>query len=753
MLDSTSSDADAARVALLPLECSLKDLDRLFTYSDESKAEFAERLEAYGLAALRQLSGPDEHPYVNSLGEIATFSALAAIRIEFADPLSGTRHYEQFPANSAERRMMERPLRNHPGLSRFTREIREQYIYDVLYAFQNLIGDELQREFVAILFAPDPELKFSSAVNPAGTYRSIEDRSGSVRSRYRDRVTRVNGGFKIPHSYVKGRTFIEPIRDSLYLPSPDFEDLPPLVRHNDGLVIPEDVVLAKLANYAWHAWSRLTHFAYNNITEDHIHSLVEMTPRISTEIRDHLRLRQSHRSFVPYYGSKTENPLMRPNAGSNVSKPDKRLVTVVDAIRASPDLSFGEPILLHQLFNEVRRFFPSPARPSNDVTNMDTLKNALDGAFDDRITSAEMVEAYEIPAPFPTPFYPKGGPTLWRQYRHELAELTQKSPVIPDNRRISPFLPEEWQPRESPDYATTLQKTEQAATTQQKYEARHLTTVEPLTNPSKIEGLSTDEVLFLTRVGLAMERQIKSYSLVESMRAFDETSDGERLDIDLEKLEHQEYVTCPPGRLTYYTVPQKTRSLLRIPNVSHDGWGERSPSEGTPHRVGIDLSAFYVASHFEVDRVVRYCDVWRLQNTTCWDAVSHLANKRLDVVGFSKGEPRIVVEVETKSGGKKGTREAVEKLGAFPDEVHRAFVTPSGKHLPSLMSRLPESEDFDFGATKKGGYRPADVRDELTDHGILGEVFDDLLTHTNLRNRLSEPLNRPELSEIIVGSI
>ncbi len=748
MLDPNNSEVDAARIALLPLECSDKDLNKLFTVFDREKP--IERLETYGLKALEGTGGPDEQPLVGSIDEIATFNAFTAIRVEFADPLPGTPYYDQFPENSAERRMMKRPLRNHPGLSRFTRDVRNHYVYNVLYAFQNWLGDELQNEIVAILAAPDSEW-LSSPDNIPRTYQSPTHDPKEIA----DRITQYNDGFKIPLSHVLQRTFVEPIGDRLYLPAPDTEELPPITRHNDYLAIPTDVILAKLANYTWHGWYRLVHTLYNILPEDYVETLITATSRIGTEIKDHLKFRQPHRSFVPYYGSTAQNPLVNSNVRDPMKRPDKRLVTVTDTIRASSDLQFGEPIPLAELFNEVCRFFPSPDRPSNDVSNKQTLKNALNGALDDRIAPAEQKAAYEIPSPVPTPFSPSEGVRFWQQYRHELGELTWHSLELPNSRRISPVMPEEWWPRNSSDYTVAQQQTKQAAATQMKYDAQHLNTVKPFIDPKKVDALSSDEILFLTRVGLAMERRIKSYSLVESMNGFDKTAEGEQLDINFEKLDDQDYLNPLRGRRTYYSVPPETRKRLDIPNVSHDGWGERSRSEGTLHRVGIDLAAFFTASRPEVDRVVRYCDGWRLKNTACWDAVDHLENKRIDIIGFSKGEPQIVCEVETKSGAKADTAGAVKKLEAFPDDVHRLFIAPNGDHLRPLMSRLLKSGyfDIDFGEPKDGGYRPADVREKLIQHGIIGGQFDDLLTYDNIRTRLPESSVRSEFSDMIVGAI
>ncbi|QWC20692.1 hypothetical protein [Halorubrum sp. 2020YC2] len=162
----------------------------------------------------------------------------------------------------------------------------------------------------------------------------------------------------------------------------------------------------------------------------------------------------------------------------------------------------------------------------------------------------------------------------------------------------------------------------------------------------------------------------------------------------MDRLKSLGLLSQPNTPQTYYSVPWKVRKQLGIPNVSNDGWGERSPSENTLHRVGIDLVALFVASRSDVDRVVRYCDVWRLQPTTCWDNVSHLSKKRLDVVGFSQGEPVVVAEVETESGDSDGAQGTVEKLAAFPDRIDRYFVTPNGKHLPAILSRLSASNSL-----------------------------------------------------------
>ena len=333
--------------------------------------------------------------------------------------------------------------------------------------------------------------------------------------------------------------------------------------------------------------------------------------------------------------------------------------------------------------------------------------------------------------------------------------LTRESLTIPGSRHISPFLPESLQPSTSSEYAASQQHTEQAAVSMPRYDATRVMSVQPLVDPSEIEELSAHEILFLTRVGLAMERRIGTYSLTESMASFRDTPDGSELDIDVAQLDERGYLTRPKTPRTYYSVPWKVRKRLGIPNISHDGWGERAPSEGTLHRVGIDLLSLLVASRPDVDRVVRYCDIWRLQSTACWDAISHLEKKRLDVVGFSQGDPTVIGEVETKTGGKAGTQGTMEKLHSFPDQVDRYFVTPNGKHLPAILSRLSETEHFDVEVSrrKKDGYRPAEVREALADSGAIGQVFDELLTYRNIRRRLPGKSGVSEYSGCIVGAI
>lgn len=325
-------------------------------------------------------------------------------------------------------------------------------------------------------------------------------------------------------------------------------------------------MLVRLANYAWHGWYRLVSLAYQTLSDSDIQRYVETTPRVAETIRDHLDMRKPNRSFVPYYGAASQNPLVDPSSRDTISRPDKRLVTVADTIRASSTLNFDEPIPLPELFDEICEFFPSPARPGNDVSNKQTLKSALESAIDDRFDTAEMIASYEIPAPVPTAFAPRTKTNPWKQYRHELATLTRASIDIPDSRRISPFLPESLQPSGSSEYAASKQHVEQAAVSMPRYDAPRVMSVQPLVDPSDIEDLSAHEVLFLSRVGLAMERRIGTYSLTESMASFRDTPDGSELDIDVAQLEDREVLSQPKA-------PRRT---ILSPDRFESSWESRT---------------------------------------------------------------------------------------------------------------------------------------------------------------------------------
>jgi len=142
--------------------------------------------------------------------------------------------------------------------------------------------------------------------------------------------------------------------------------------------------------------------------------------------------------------------------------------------------------------------------------------------------------------------------------------------------------------------------------------------VEPRRDVGSALGLTDDEVLFLTRVGLAMERKIADFSLTNSMRALRYRADGTKLNIDEDKLKDLDWLESHnEGLNVLYTVPDPKRKLLGIENISHDGYGEKTTAEKSVHRKGIDQCAAAFATKPDVTRVVRYHDLWRLHSTAC----------------------------------------------------------------------------------------------------------------------------------------
>lgn len=753
MLDLHASKSHVLRAVLLPLECPRKQLKELLALSVDSEENFDQRLDEYTVQALKPTGGSEEPPVVKSLHEIATFSALSALRVEFADPLRGTEYYERYPEYSSERRMMTRPLQNHPGLSLFGQYIRDQYVCDVLYTFLELTPDWLQRETVAALLAPDTE--YSSSARPARTYYLENESLEELHSRYASRVMTCQEGFQVSLEHLTARTLIEPVHDHLYFPSRDFNEIQPLVLQNEDLFVPTEVVLAKLANYAYHGWYRIVNLAYNLLSEEDKTSYINGTPEVRETLQQYLNFSPPDRSFNPYYGAVSENPLVEQNTNVSTTYPDKRLTTVADTIRWSRNLDFDNPVRLEQLFTQVCRFFPSPDRPSNDIMDKQTLENALDNAIDTRFTSVEADTGYTVPAPSLAPFFPRMRMSPWSQYRRQLAELTRKTVESPASSSVSPYLPESVQPRLSTEYVASLQHADRAAASEMRYSATQVNTVRLLVDPADVGGLSVAECLFLTRIGLAMERRIRLFSLTQSMASFRDGPNGSTLNVDVEELEKRGYLSQHSTPQTYYSVPWKVREQLGIPNISHDGWGERSPSETTLHRVGVDLVAVLVASRPDVDRVVRYCDAWRLQPAEWWDDISHLSEKRLDIVGFSDGEPVVVAEVETETGDTDGTQGTVSKLDAFPQQVDRYLVAPSGRHLSAIMQRLSGIEQFnvEIPRRKNDGYRPKEVRTQLAEQGAIDSVLDELFTYRNVRKRLPKQAKQSECTDCIVGAI
>lgn len=748
MIDPRTSDADAARAAILPLDCPLAVIENMFTAEAQETGGYWERLDQYGERAIRQLEiDPEKPEHIRAPAELATFSALTALRIERADPLVDSRYYKQEPEQSAERRMMRQPFWKTPGLSLFGKSIQRYYIATVLYSFQNKLSTQLQCELAAALLISGQNIGRRQGDQ---TYRNHPVPLYDQCEEYTSPVLKFEDSFAIPHDYASERCRAQPLSE-LQLPNLT-SSLPPFQIAQDKLIIPEELVLTKLANYAWHAWHRLVNYLFNVASKTYVDTLREKTPRIRNRLRQ--KFERSNLVFSFDLGvSNTENPLRRYNALTPVQTQDKRLITVIDTIRWSSNLQYDEPFEIKELYNELCQFFPAPERPSNAVSDITKLQRALENANDD-LTSTNQNGMFEISPVRITPFYPGTEGHLWDQYRTAQAQHRQL-PFDPSEQK-SPYLPADYWFSKSPKYNSEREIAERKAVSKTRT-FRSLAGVRPLINPQEIDGLSLDEIIFLTRVGLAMARRIESYSLIDSMSDFHQTSEDRQLDVDIDHLSKTKWLTNhDKWNRTYYTIPWSMRKRLGIKNVAHDGWGERMPHETTIHRLGVDLLAFYFAAKPDVSRVVRYFDMWRLCETPYWDKISHLENKRVDVVAFSDGFPAYAGEVETKYENKSDIRSSVDKMQSLNRNMSSVFIVPNGRHLPRVMSSLAGTEYFNLPRYKnssKHEYRPYNIKRTLKSHNIFGNYFDDLLSYHNLRKSLGNSFNHREVKDKVVGSI
>jgi hypothetical protein len=294
-----------------------------------------------------------------------------------------------------------------------------------------------------------------------------------------------------------------------------------------------------------------------------------------------------------------------------------------------------------------------------------------------------------------------------------------------------------------------------AATTQSLFSS--LDAVEPFVPSDSIPRLTRDEVTFLTRIGLAMERQITTASLTTSMRSLRQRPDGSELNVDEEKLQRLNWLEPhDEGRGLLYTVPAEKRSQLNIKNVSNDGYGESTTSEKSLHRQGIDLCALWMAWIPEVTRVVRYCDLWRLQTTNCETALKNagLLSTRIDVIGFNGAEPMHVAEVETASNDPGKSQRCLDKLAAFTnvDDVTTSLVVPNSKHLWTVMRHLDRPEYLNFAQFPNSDaetYGRSSWQKKLASEDVFGQFLTNLHTYRSLRNSTPSTENNSHPNRIV----
>lgn len=252
-----------------------------------------------------------------------------------------------------------------------------------------------------------------------------------------------------------------------------------------------------------------------------------------------------------------------------------------------------------------------------------------------------------------------------------------------------------------------------------------------------------------------MERQLSDASLTRSMAPLRRAADGTELDLDLAKLKATEWLEeHDEGASVLYTVPGSKRSQLGVPNVSNDGFGERTPAEKSLHRKGVDQVAAAFAAMADVDLVVRYCDLWRLRNTACEPALAarDLLSTRVDVLAFDGTTPKYAAGIETESNNPAKPQRTVSKLTALTDPLETWLVTPNREHLWTVLRQVDDPAGVSFGAfpnSSAENYAPANWRAFLDSRGILGTNFTDVHTYRSLPNRKLGPESTRQRQKII----
>jgi len=764
-----TSQRDAARVVLLPLDCSATTLTRLFDVEPQATLSRNRGFEQYLQTAHRQLNiEPTKPTGVEKIRELATFAALGTLRTHFADPFAGTEYEAREPDGSAESRMLRRPLLKHPGLTKFSIQARNYYVATITWLFENKFTPELQAEIAAVLLARDPPDVSSQA--PFRTYARVDPEA--IHREYSDRAEVTSDSVWIDGEHLSCCCQLLPFYTK-FIPS-STDQLPRPHIGNRGLIIPRKVFRLKLAEYAWHAWARLVHFAYNTLSPREHDRLVSKTPHAEDTIFRHFRY--NNPAYAPYLASESKNPQREWSNDENTEKPlqieDKRLLTIVDCIRATPSLSFGTPLSVQTLFDHLQTYFPPPRRPGNDITSQQTLITAVANAESSQIRLSREDQSSqlkcEIPAPPVTPIYPRNNDTrdFWNSYLHlqtNLSNSTVEREWIRESGKnkqvITPILPNQTWQNTHTDYETALNHAQQtAAQAQSTISSIH--DVQPLVNPDTELPLTPDELIFLTRIGLAMERKISEYSLTDSMRVLRHRADGSKLNVNENKLTNQDWLERhDEGQQVLYTVPADKRKRLGITNMSNDGYGEKTTSEKSLHRKGIDQTAAWLATKPDVTRVVRYHDLWRLRSTACEQPLeeNNLLSTRIDIIGFNGTTPKYIAEVETKSNSAARAHRCIDKLTAFSavDGIETTLVTPNPTHLWKLMQHLDHPDYFNldsFPNSNSDNYGRSEWETKLRNEDVLSQFFDQLETYRSLA-RSSDTLSPDQYQDKIIGNI
>jgi hypothetical protein len=730
---SSGNTAEAARAALLPLDQSEATIRELletgFSFSGEESQQTGDEsaLAKYINTAYKcGIHDPDaDESGIRTIRDILVFAGYGAVRTQLLDPDLG-------PAVSgdtellAEQRMRQYPVKKHPGLTKPNQWLQRYYCSTVWWAFRNSLSTELQEELAGVLLTP------ASTAQP-GINRAYV--SCNTIEPYRRHVTITDAGVEVAAPAVSQWCQLQPIAGTRY--HSENVDSAGGYTGDGSLLLPWPVVKDKMVEYARHGWERIVHIAYNLLYPTKQHQLEQVARGVENRVSDLVRKhgRRWFRRFGTTGIDKREWQTLKLQSPAAIN--DKRLVTATDAVRQAESLGFDEEICVEQLYNTIRTYFPPPRRPSNAVAEKQSLIEALKNARTCEVTGVtddHKSLTCTIPKPERTPLVPThDGEYVWDTYLRVRTARTQRIPQehVDESRRrtVRPseyikFREREVREATEQQYAQKRQAIQAtAASSPELYPS--ISAVPQQLNAQTYPALTDDERLFLTRVGLAMERQIESYSLTDSMAQLKQIGDRQ-LQIDVDKLQQEGWLEVhPEGRKKLYTVPANRRKQLGIPNISNDGYG----------------------------------DLWRLKSTPIEPALvdAGLLDTRIDVIGLNDMGPVAVAEVETASNDAAKSKRAVDKLSAFAsqDEIDADLVTPNGKHLWTVMRHLDCADYFDFDVFPDSGaetYRRSSWESKLQRAGVTEEYLTGLHTYRSLQRQVAEQ-DSASVGKKIIGNV
>ncbi|MFC7198186.1 ATP-binding protein [Halospeciosus flavus] len=213
-------------------------------------------------------------------------------------------------------------------------------------------------------------------------------------------------------------------------------------------------------------------------------------------------------------------------------------------------------------------------------------------------------------------------------------------------------------------------------------------------------GLSRDDVRFLNRVLVVMNREDDEYTLLDRMSQLRDEYD----DLHIERLTEQDLLEADSaaGR-KYYTVLPDGRDLLGRELKAGPGAGDLG--EKTPHKVGVRLLELWFQQRDDVVRVEPY---YETDDGTV-----------LDVAGFDEnGDLVWAGEAELASNNRHAPVEDYDKLSAVDADAIWAF--NNRETALDVLDSLADADRIDERVSGRAARSFATIRDAVDDFDAAG---------------------------------